>query len=95
MRPGWHRRGRAPKDWVSHRQGQSPYEMPVMANDCTPHRSPSEERRIAVRTGSEYSPRPDEKDTSGKCTDNATKQWKEMERAHFRKICIKHGLIVD
>ena len=50
---------------------------------------------IAVRTGSEYSPRPDEKDTSGKCTDNATKQWKEIERAHFRKICIKHGLTVD
>ncbi|MGN9078419.1 plasmid recombination protein, partial [Oliverpabstia intestinalis] len=50
---------------------------------------------IAVRTGSEYSPRPDEKDASGKCTDNATKQWKEMERAHFRKICIKHGLTVD
>lgn len=95
MRPGWHRRGRAPKDWVSHRQGQSPYEMPVMANDCTPHGSPSEERRIAVRTGSEYSPRPDEKDASGKCTDNATKQWKEMERAYFRKICIKHGLTVD
>lgn len=35
------------------------------------------------------------KDASGKCTDNATKQWKEMERAHFRKICIKHGLTVD
>ena len=50
---------------------------------------------IAVRTGSEYSPRPDEKDASGKCTDNATKQWKEMERAHFRKICIKHGLTMD
>ena len=50
---------------------------------------------IAVRTGSEYSPRPDEKDASGKCTDNATKQWKEMERAHFRMICIKHGLTVD
>lgn len=33
---------------------------------------------IAVRTGSEYSSRPDEKDTSGKCTDNATKQWNEM-----------------
>lgn len=50
---------------------------------------------ITIRTGSEYSPRPDEKDESGKCTDNATKQWKEMERAHFRKICIKHGLTVD
>ncbi len=50
---------------------------------------------IAIRTGAEYSPRPDEKDASGKCTDNATKQWKEMERAHFRKICIKHGLRVD
>jgi len=50
---------------------------------------------IAVRTGSEYSPRPDEKDASGKCTDNATKQWKEMERAHFRKICIRRGLAVD
>lgn len=36
-----------------------------------------------------------EKDGSGKCTDNATKQWKKMERAHFRKICIKHGLTVD
>ena len=50
---------------------------------------------IAVRTGSEYSPRPDEKDASGKCTDNATKQWKEMERAHFRKICVRRGLAVD
>lgn len=50
---------------------------------------------IAVRTGSEYSSRPDEKDTSGKCTDNATKQWKEMERAHFRKICVRRGLAVD
>lgn len=50
---------------------------------------------IAVRTGSEYSPRPDEKDASGKCIDNATKQWKEMERAHFRKICIRRGLAVD
>lgn len=50
---------------------------------------------IAVRTGSEYSPRPDEKDATGKYIDNATKQWKEMERAHFRKICIKHGLTVD
>lgn len=50
---------------------------------------------IAVRTGSEYSPRPDEKDASGKCTDNATKQWKEMERAHFKKICVRRGLIVD
>jgi len=50
---------------------------------------------IAVRTGSEYSPRPDEKDSSGKCTDNATKQWKEMERAHFKKICIRRGLVVD
>lgn len=50
---------------------------------------------IAIRTGSEYSPRPDEKDASGKCTDNATKQWKEMERAHFRKICIRRGLVVD
>ena len=50
---------------------------------------------IAVRTGSEYSPRPDEKDASGKCTDNATKQWKEMERAHFKKICIRRGLVVD
>lgn len=50
---------------------------------------------IAVRTGSEYSPRPDEKDASGKCTDNATKQWKEMERAYFKKICIRSGLVVD
>lgn len=50
---------------------------------------------IAVRTGSEYSPRPDEKDASGKCIDNATKQWKEMERAHFKKICIRRGLAVD
>ncbi|SEI71202.1 Plasmid recombination enzyme [Lachnospiraceae bacterium A10] len=50
---------------------------------------------IAIRTGSEYSPRPDEKDASGKCTDNATKQWKEMERAHFKKICIRRGLVVD
>lgn len=50
---------------------------------------------IAIRTGSEYSSRPDEKDASGKCTDNATKQWKEMERAHFRKICIRRGLAVD
>lgn len=50
---------------------------------------------IAVRTGSEYSLRPDEKDASGKCTDNATKQWKEMERAHFKKICIRRGLTVD
>ena len=50
---------------------------------------------IAIRTGSEYSPRPDEKDASGKCTDNATKQWKEMERAHFKKICVCRGLVVD
>lgn len=50
---------------------------------------------IAIRTGSEYSPRTNEKDASGKCTDNATKQWKEMERAHFRKICICRGLAVD
>lgn len=50
---------------------------------------------IAVRTGSEYSPRPDEKDASGKCTDNATKQWKEMERTHFKKICVRRGLVVD
>lgn len=50
---------------------------------------------IAIRTGSEYSPRPDEKDASGKCTDNATKQWKEMERAHFKKICVRRGLVVD
>jgi len=50
---------------------------------------------IAIRTGSEYSPRPDEKDASGKCTDNATKQWKEMERVHFKKICIRRGLVVD
>ena len=50
---------------------------------------------ILMRTGKEYSPRPDEKDASGKCTDNATKQWKEMERAHFRKICLRHGLSVD
>lgn len=50
---------------------------------------------IAVRTGSEYFPRPDEKDASGKCIDNATKQWKEMERAHFKKICIRRGLAVD
>lgn len=50
---------------------------------------------IAIRTGSEYSPRPDEKDALGKCTDNATKQWKEMERAHFKKICIRRGLAVD
>ena len=50
---------------------------------------------IAVRTGSEYSPRPDENDASGKCTDNATKQWKEMERAHFKKICVRRGLVVD
>jgi hypothetical protein len=50
---------------------------------------------ITIRTGSEYSPRPDEKDASGKCTDNATKQWKEMERAHFKKICIRRGLAVD
>ena len=50
---------------------------------------------ITIRTGSEYSPRPAEKDASGKCTDNATKQWKEMERAHFKKICIRRGLAVD
>ena len=50
---------------------------------------------ITVRTGSEYSPRPDEKDASGKCLDNATKQWKEMERAHFKKICVRRGLVVD
>ncbi len=50
---------------------------------------------ITIRTGSEYSPRPDEKDESGKCTDNATKQRKEMERAHFRKICVRRGLAVD
>lgn len=31
---------------------------------------------IAIRTGSEYSPRPDEKDASGKRSDNAAKQWK-------------------
>lgn len=50
---------------------------------------------IHIRTGHEYSPRPTEKDLNGKCTDNATKQWKELERAHFRRICIKHGLTVD
>ena len=50
---------------------------------------------IAVRTGSKYSPRPDEKDASGKGTDNAAKQWKERERAHFKKICIRRGLAVD
>lgn len=50
---------------------------------------------IVVRTGSEYSPRAAEKDASGKCTDNATKQWKEVEREHFRRICIRHGLNVD
>lgn len=50
---------------------------------------------IHTRTGHEYSPRPSEKDLNGKCTDNATKQWKELERAHFRRICIKHGLTVD
>ncbi|MBQ6463381.1 MAG: plasmid recombination protein [Pseudobutyrivibrio sp.] len=50
---------------------------------------------IVVPTGSEYSPRPDEKDASGKCIDNATKQWKEIERAHFRRICVRRGLAVD
>ena len=50
---------------------------------------------IAVRTGREYSPRPDEKDALGKSTDNATKQWKEMERSHFKKICIRRGLAFD
>lgn len=50
---------------------------------------------IHIRTGHEYSPRPAEKDLNGKCTDNATKQWKELERAHFRRICIRHGLTVD
>ena len=32
------------------RREQSPIEMPVMANDCTPHRSPSEERRLLIRS---------------------------------------------
>ena len=50
---------------------------------------------IKIRTGHDYSPRPSERDASGKCTDNATKQWKEMERAHFRMICETHGLIVN
>ncbi len=50
---------------------------------------------IAIRSGNEYSYRPDEKDASGKCTDNATKQWKELERAHFKKICVRKGLVVD
>ena len=50
---------------------------------------------IHIRTGHEYSPRPAEKDLNGKCTDNATKQWKKLERAHFRRICIRHGLTVD
>lgn len=36
---------------------------------------------ILKRTGYEYSPRPEEKNAAGKCTDNVTKQWKEMERA--------------
>ena len=46
---------------------------------------------IAVRTGSEYSPRPDEKDASGKCTDNATKQWKEKVKTytvHCKKLTV-------
>lgn len=30
--------------------GQNPKAMPVMANDCTPHRSPSEERRLLIRS---------------------------------------------
>lgn len=50
---------------------------------------------IKERTGHEYSPRKSEVDAKGKCIDNATKQWKEMERAYFKSICIKYGLVVD
>lgn len=50
---------------------------------------------LKQRTGHEYSPRASEVDAKGKCIDNATKQWKEMERAVFRKICISRGLLVD
>jgi len=50
---------------------------------------------IKQRTGHEYSPRASEVDEKGKCIDNATKQWKELERAVFRKICISKGLLVE
>lgn len=50
---------------------------------------------IKHRTGREYSPRAGEVDGKGKCIDNATKQWKELERELFRSICISHGLVVD
>lgn len=50
---------------------------------------------ILKRIGKEYSPRASEKNAAGKCTDNATKQWKEMERSVFRNICMSRGLLVD
>lgn len=50
---------------------------------------------IKFRTGSDYSPRSGERNKAGKCTDNATKQWKELERAVFRDICMRHNLSVD
>lgn len=50
---------------------------------------------IKFRTGSDYSPRSGERNKAGKCTDNATKQWKELERAVFRDICTRHNLSVD
>ena len=50
---------------------------------------------IKMRTGEDYKPRKGLIDLKGKCTDNATRQWKDMERAIFKKICLKHNLVVE
>lgn len=50
---------------------------------------------VERRTGKPYTPRRNLVDDMGKCKDNATRQWKDMERLVFRKICEKHKLVVD
>lgn len=50
---------------------------------------------ILHRTGKPFEMRATEVDSKGKCTDNQTKQWKELERALFRDICLSYGLEVD
>ena len=40
---------------------------------------------IKMRPGEDYKPRKGLVDSKGKCTDNATRQWKDMERAIFKK----------
>ena len=50
---------------------------------------------IKIRTGEDYKPRRGLVDAKGKCTDNATRQWKDMERAVFKKICLEHNLAVE